>query len=230
MQQLVLDLLTPPAPTLAGFVPGRNTELLATLIKMGARTGREKYLYLWGEHGAGKSHLLHAVAASASGRFVAASPAIRLDFGDDDTQLLAIDDVEQLSDAGAIDLFNVFNARRESGALLLVSGPCPPARLKLRPDLVTRLAWGLVFQAHALTDGEKIAALQAHAANRGFGLGEDAGRYLLTHWRRDMASLFAALDALDRYSLETKRPVSVPLLREALKIAPRRYADPEEGD
>ena len=105
---------------------------------------------------------------------------------------------------------------RDGGGALLASGPCPPAQLKLRPDLVTRLAWGLVFQVHALTDEEKITALQTHAAARGFAFSREAGEYLLTHWRRDMASLFSALDALDRHSLETKRPITLPLLREVL--------------
>ena len=41
--------------------------------------------------------------------------------------------------------------------------------------------------------------------------------YLLRHARRDMGSLIAALDSLDRYSLETGRPVTVPLLKAALQ-------------
>jgi DnaA family protein len=56
----------------------------------------------------------------------------------------------------------------------------------------------------------------AHAHVRGFALGEEVAAYLLTHSRRDMGSLMAALDSLDRYSLETGRPVTVPLLKEAL--------------
>ena len=42
--------------------------------------------------------------------------------------------------------------------------------------------------------------------------------YLLTHFRRDMQSLSAMLDALDRYSLETQRPITMPLLRELLQL------------
>jgi DnaA family protein len=41
--------------------------------------------------------------------------------------------------------------------------------------------------------------------------------YLLRHAPRDMASLIAILDALDRYSLEQKRPVTLPLVRDALE-------------
>ena len=97
-------------------------------------------------------------------------------------------------------------------------------RLALREDLVTRLAWGLVYQVHALTDEEKARALADYATGRGFRLLPDVSEYLLTRANRDLASLVATLDALDRYSLETKRPVTVPLARELLQAASRRDA------
>ena len=47
-------------------------------------------------------------------------------------------------------------------AALVAAGSAPPAQLALRDDVRTRLAWGLVYQLHALTDAEK-AARAAHA-------------------------------------------------------------------
>ncbi|MCK7496103.1 MAG: hypothetical protein MZW92_38055 [Comamonadaceae bacterium] len=44
--------------------------------------------------------------------------------------------------------------------------------------------------------------------------------YLLRHGERDLPSLMAVLDALDRVSLEQQRPVTLPLLREALGSIP----------
>jgi DnaA family protein len=46
--------------------------------------------------------------------------------------------------------------------------------------------------------------------------------FLLTRARRDLPTLLATLDALDRYSLETRRPVTVPLARELLHIGGRQ--------
>ena len=74
-----------------------------------------------------------------------------------------------------------------------------------------------MYQVQALTDAEKIQALTSHAAGRGFDLQPGVADYLLRHWRRDLPSLLAALDTLDHYSLATKRPVTVPLLREVLR-------------
>jgi DnaA family protein len=40
--------------------------------------------------------------------------------------------------------------------------------------------------------------------------------YLLNHTARDMQSLLRVLEALDRFSLETRRPITLPLLRQLL--------------
>ena len=79
------------------------------------------------------------------------------------------------------------------------------------------MGWGLIYRLHSLTDDEKIAALTTAAAARGLTLSAGVLPYLLSHYRRDMSSLSEMLDALDRYSLETQRPITLPLLREWLQ-------------
>ncbi len=59
---------------------------------------------------------------------------------------------------------------------------------------------------------------------RALDLGEDVIAYLLQHARRDMANLIGILDALDRYSLEKKRPVTLPLVRDALESIKDKFA------
>jgi DnaA family protein len=167
-------------------------------------------LYVWGESGAGKTHLLRAFALESGAPYLSADG---YDAGVA-SPMLAIDDVERLSDEQQIALFNAFNER--SFRLLVVAASASPRDVGLRRDLATRLATGLTYRLTALTDDEKRAALAAHAKARGFALGEDVAGYLLTHARRDMGSLISALDALDRYSLETGRAVTVPLLKAAL--------------
>ena len=89
--------------------------------------------------------------------------------------------------------------------------------LPLREDLRTRIGSGLVLQVHPLTDGEKRAALVQHADGRGLKLPDEVLSYLLSRHARDMGSLVALVEALDRYSLQTRRAVTLPLLREALR-------------
>lgn len=201
MQQLVLDIAPPPAPDFDNYLAGPNAEALARVRGLAAGSLREAVLYLWGDPGSGRSHLLQAAAR--------ANPA-----------LVIADDVETLDAAAQQRLFAAINAARDGGAPVLAAGRAPPAQLALREDLRTRLAWGLVYQLRPPADAEKAVHLKAEAARRGLDLGDDVLRYLLSRLPRDLASLSAVLDALDRYSLATRRPVTLPLLREALEKDP----------
>ena len=214
MKQLVLDITAPPAPTFGNFVVGCNVEAVLHLRAAIAGKG-ERVVYLWGEPGSGRTHLLRAVVEEA-GKDAAYVACNANSTFDDDTHLLATDDIERLGADAQVALFNRYNTLREQGGSLIASGSVPPVQLKLRADLLTRLGWGLVMQVRALTDEEKSKALRQHAKARGFVLSPEVIVYLLTHAPRDMGALFTILDALDRYSLETKRAVTVPLVRELL--------------
>jgi DnaA family protein len=220
MKQLLLEISSGFTPTLDNFVAGRNAEVLQALSESAAGAQPERFIYLWGEPSGGKTHLLHAFVKAVSRRglksvYVQCGAALPDDLEGCDA--VALDDVDRLDGEGQIALFNLYNRLREGRGRLLTSGPCAPAQLPMRPDVVTRLGWGLVYQIHGLSDDEKVQALHAHAASRGFRLGAGVAEYLLRHWRRDLPSLLGALDTLDRYSLETKRPITVPLLRETLR-------------
>jgi DnaA-homolog protein len=220
--QLVLDLSLRAQPTLDNFVVGRNMELIHVLRGMLAAEPQERFVYIWGNPGSGRSHLLKAMVDAFRQRHMSASYLrcghdSEIASGCEQLGALAVDDVERLGGNAQIALFNLYNQMREGPGMLLVSGAMPPAQLKLREDLVTRLGWGLVFLVHGLNDEEKTQALKTHAMNRGFELPQEAAVYLLSHERRDMPSLLAVLDALDNYSLQTKRPVTLPLLREIMQ-------------
>ena len=196
MRQLGLDILAPRAPTLGNFVAGANAEALATLRAIADGNLAESVVYLWGEPGCGRSHLLHA----------ARRPGVTL-----------ADDVETLDGPAQVALFNRINEARESGGTVLAAGNAPPARLVLREDLRSRLGWGLVYQLKALTDDDKRLWLRAEGARRGLGIEDDVASYLLARVRRDMPFLEALVGHLDRHALEQQRRVTVPLVRDMLR-------------
>ena len=231
MKQLALDFASPPLPTLDNFVAGRNGELLEILRRLAGQQPHERYVFIWGRPGCGRSHLLRGTAnalqrAGAAAAYIACKAGIQLADGLERLDCVALDDVDRLDAEGQLAAFDLCNALRERSGALLASAAAPPVQLKLREDLVTRLAWGLVYQVHALADEEKARALADHAASRGFRLAPEVCEYLLTRMQRDMPSLLAMLDALDRYSLETKRPVTLPLARELLLASGQRRLDP----
>jgi DnaA family protein len=131
--------------------------------------------------------------------------------------LISVDDADHLDAAAQAALFRIHNLVRESnGSCLITSASLPPASLAVRDDLRTRLAWGLVFQMQALSDEEKLQAIDQTAVERGMNLSPEVGPWLIKHFHRDMPSLMAVMEALDLYSLETKRAVTLPLLKEML--------------
>jgi len=225
MKQLLLDIAPPSLPTLENFVPGRNMELFQILRNILEGQEQERFIYLWGGKGCGKSHLLQAVAETCTrnkldAAYINCGITQNSNTGFpvfDKIDCLTIDDVGHLNASKQIDLFNLYNhIRDECHSLMLVSGSVPPSQLNLREDLVTRLGWGLVYQVHELSDDEKIQAMKNHAMRKGFTLPQDVCNYLLRHVKRDLPSLIVTLDALDLYSLREKRPITIPMLRELL--------------
>jgi DnaA family protein len=198
MRQLVLDIGPPVEPDFDNYVAGPNAEALERVRSLAAGGAGEAIVYLWGEPGSGRTHLLRAAAR--------ANP-----------ELVIADDVETLDEGAQQRLFAAINAAREGEPPVLAAGRHPPAQLALREDLRTRLAWGLVYQLKPLTDAEKALHLRAQAARRGLRLSDEVIGYLLSRLPRDLSTLNAVLAALDRYSLATKRPLTLPLVREALE-------------
>lgn len=201
MQQLPLAISPPPAPTFDNFIEGANSEALLRVRELAEGRLRETIVYLWGEPGSGRSHLLRSAAAGAA----------------PERQLVVADDVHALDEPAQISLFNAINLARDGRGAVLAAGNAPPGQLALRDDLRSRLGWGLVYQLKALTDEDKARHLRAEAEHRGLRLSDEVIHYLLTHLPRDLPSLNSAIELLDRYSLSRQRHITLPLVREALK-------------
>jgi DnaA family protein len=223
MKQLVLDIRSDAPPTLDNFVVGANSELVASLSLLA--TDRSllpaPHLYLWGTSGKGRSHLLQAAVAvaAANGRqtHYLSADTVRDALPETPDALLAIDDIDRLRPEAQIALFNAFNRARLNGQSLLLAGLQPPLALALREDLRTRIGQSLIFEVQPLDDDSRAAILATLAERRGLRLGDDVVDFLMRHGRRDLPSLLAAFNALDAASLEQKRPITLPLLREMMQ-------------
>jgi DnaA-homolog protein len=242
-RQFALDLTRPPQASLDHFLPGQDSALLSTLREIveswekGARASiqenalNQRWIYWWGPEGSGRTHLLSALgnAAGKMGFMHFALgpnepiswihleeklPSLTLN---DTPSVITVDDVDRLDERSVGALFRILNEVQASKAIyIFMAGNAAPGSLKLREDLRTRLGWGLIFQTTLLNDDEKILALQHAALERGLVLSPDVLPWLLNRFYRDMPNLMALIDALDAYSLETKRAVTLPLVRELL--------------
>lgn len=243
-RQFALDIGHTPAPSLNNFLTGANLALhstLQTLVKSWETKSQtiendnvlnKRWIYWWGSEGSGRTHLLDALGNSAKQlglEYFSLSPSepvswVRLEeklpelSASNQVSVITADDVDRLDERQVASLFRILNEIQASkGIHIFMAGNAAPGALSLREDLRTRLGWGLVFQTHLLDDDEKIQALEQAAQARGLVLSPDVLPWLLNRFYRDMPNLMALIDALDAYSLETKRAVTLPLVRELLQ-------------
>ncbi len=225
--QIPFDFFLPEAPRFDNFIVGDNGEAVARLRALTAVSHEPsaRAIVLWGGPSVGKSHLLAAVQADAglggiSALFLDASRAFPADpfVG---SQILCVDDADQLNAEQQAWLFTAFNHVAQSGGVTIATGQTPPARWPLRDDIRTRMGSGLAFELLPVPQDDLPAALSAYAAGRGFDVSNEVLTFLLSHHQRDIASLCKTLAGVDRLSLALKRRVTVHLLRTYLNETAR---------
>ena len=224
MKQIALDIGLASGPTLASFFAGPNEAALKHLqLWAGSPTRSPVPTYLWGATGSGKTHLLKAVREAlreqgAIGGWMDASVLEPPEFNEAWSVVL-LDDVHLYTAVQQHAAFNWFVNAQTHQRGLLAAGELPPADLKLREDLRTRLGWGHVFALLPLSEPERRAVLRRQADDRGVFLGDEVMDYMLTRFSRDLGSLTELLSLIDGYSLQTKRPITIALIKSMMDNA-----------
>ncbi len=222
MQQFTLNVAVDTGPTLENFLPIGNEAAHQHLRLWLGDTARRSPvpIYLWGASGAGKSHLLRAVQRGLTER---GEPFGHLDIAADEPpsfdvawRVVLMDDVHRFNAVQQHAAFNWFVNAQTTGCSVLAAGDAPPANLLLRDDLRSRLGWGDIFALQALSDEAQQQVLRASAAARGLALSDEVLGYMSTRFSRDLGNLMQWLDKLDQYALQTKRAITVPMLKEML--------------
>lgn len=232
MKQLALDIGLAAGPSLANFLAGPNLSavqhLQLWLGQGGAATTRSPVpTYLWGPAGSGKTHLLKAVRESL--REHGASSQHGVGWMDANTltppdyqetwAVVLMDDVHRYTTEQQHVAFNWFVNAQTHQRAVLAAGELPPGELQLREDLRTRLGWGHVFALHVLDESARRSVLRQAADARGVFLSDDVMDFMLTRFSRDLGSLMELLELLDGYSLQTKRAITIPLIKSMLDNA-----------
>lgn len=222
MKQIALDIGLAGGPTLENFFPGPNTFALSHLKLWAASSTRSPVsTYLWGPQGSGKTHLLEAVRGAlremgAECGWMDASQAVWPEFHENWAAVL-LDDVHLYGAEQQQRAFNWFVNAQANQLAVLASGLWPVAQLPLREDVRTRLGWGHIFELQLLNEADRRAVLRQRADARGVFLSDEVMDFILRRFSRDLGSLMQLLDQLDGYALQTRRAVTVPLIRSMLE-------------
>ena len=227
MRQLPLGVRLPDRAEFASFLPGHNCEALehSRRIAQGELSG---LTWLCGPHGAGKTHLLQAICATASERLRAgfvplaqlASLGVGVLEGLPQLECLSLDDIDSI--AGDLDweraIFGLLRELEDSGGRLVLAAQAPPALLPWTlADLGSRCGAGAIFQLRVLDEHEQYEALQLRARLRGLELPVETWHWLQRRFPRDMRTLYELLDTLDVAALAAQRRLTVPFIREVLR-------------
>jgi len=226
-EQLTLQFDTNAEQSFASFYTGCNTEAVTYLKDISNHQG-EQQLFIWGDKGTGKSHLLQACCQAAHRNKM---NAFYLDIANKDLikpsvldglesfDLVCIDNIQHCAGdkSWELGLFNFYNRQRSNNKHLLIAANCPPKFLKLQlPDLKTRLSWGLTLKLNELSDDDLIAAFTCKAKYLGLDIPEPVGEFLKKNYSRNLSDLWALLPKLEQATLVAKRKLSVPFLKEIL--------------
>ena len=224
--QLPLALGMPPDQRLHTYQQAPDG-LLAQLQALAKGEARDA-VFLQGAHAVGKTHLLLACCAateqagrhpvylalaSLGGRLAAAIEGL------DQADLVAVDDVDAIAGQreDEVALFNLHNAVRDAGGVLVYAAGVGPDALPLvLPDLRSRLAQCARWTLPVLDDAGRAGLLRQRAASRGLDFDDAALEWMLRRCSRDLASLTALFERLDRASMAAQRRLTVPFLRQVL--------------
>ena len=198
-------------------------------LRLAAAGKGETALFVEGGEGSGKTHLLLAACRAAhdagrSARYLpvaafAGALATMLE-GLDANELVALDgiDAAAASKADCEALFHLHNRLRDAGRTLLYASRLPAGDPEWSlSDLRSRLGQGLRVSLDALDDDGRREALRRRAARRGLELDDAVLDWLFRRVERDLKSLTALLDRLDRAALAAQRRLTVPFVRRVIE-------------
>jgi chromosomal replication initiator protein len=230
-----------PDYTFENFVVGPSNRLAhASCVAVSQSPGNTyNPLFIYGNSGLGKTHLLHAVChsmtAAGDNRAIAflsceefVNSFIRA-IGQGDlsgfqnqfrtVEALIIDDVQFLSDReqSQEEFFHTFNALYNNGRQIILSADSSPADIPaLEERLISRFSWGLVARIDPPSHDTRVAIVKKKANLRGLTISDDIAEYIARKVRANIRELEGALTTLQATANTKGTEITMDLARSAL--------------
>src|SRR5881227_889135 len=226
------------------FVIGKSNELAAAAAQAVAQAPGKVYnpLFIYGDTGLGKTHLMPAIAHG----IVERHPETRITFiGTEqftndlvasiqnrttaefrrrfrETDLLLVDDVHFLKGKEAMqeEFFHTFNALYEGGRQIVLTSDRPPSEIPgLEARLVSRFQWGMVADIELPDLEHRIAILRqkAHLDHLELTIPEEVIRFIAENVRSSVRELEGSIIKLLAFASLKHQEITIELAREALR-------------
>jgi len=241
VQRLESGLRLHPDYTFDNFVVGPSNRLAhASCVAVSQSLGNTyNPLFLYGNSGLGKTHLLHAVCCEARhrangavtqllsceefiNRFIRAIEQGNLagfqsQFRTVDA--LVIDDVQFLRERerSQEEFFHTFNALYNNGKQIILSADSPPAEIpSLEARLISRFNWGLVARIDPPSYETRVAIVQKKAHLRGLDITDEIAEYIARKVQANIRELEGALTNIYALAITDGEQISLELAQRAL--------------
>ena len=224
--QLTLSLDPTPATSFETFHVGEANAVAHRSVRAFVDgSSADRQIFLWGEAGAGKSHLLSAACQTVSGlgyriAYLPGELAGQRDalVGLEQCELVCIDDLQRLGHAAEIDLCQCIERCRAANTMLLFAADRPPEELGLaREELLGLLDLGPRFRVGALEGDALRDALRESVDRRSLQVGDDVLDYLFRRFEPRLATLLPVLERLVDEALNERRKLTVARVRSAIE-------------
>ncbi len=234
-------LVLHPDYTFENFVVGPSNRLAHASCVAVSQSPADTYnpLFLYGNSGLGKTHLLHGACHATKkhftnwriqnlscedfvNRFIRAIERGKVagfqdEFRSVDT--LVIDDVQFLREReqSQEEFFHMFNALYNSGKQIVLSADSAPVDIpSLEDRLISRFNWGLVVRIDPPSYDTRVAIVKKKAHVRGLQITDEIAEYVARKVHANIRELEGALTAIYAVATTTGKPITMGLARTAL--------------
>ncbi len=178
-------------------------------------------LWLFGEPGVGKTHLVHILVSEVEQSIIVVDPSYELS-GLAQFNLVIIDDIESwLGDLQQErSIFGLFEELRLAENRLVVTAKQSVEHTDFAlPDLKSRMCALYRYRVLPVPDDQKIVFLQELVEHRGFSLTTEVSNFLVRHVPRTQTELIRIVDKLDQASLiREKKEITIPFVKKIFNI------------
>jgi chromosomal replication initiator protein len=231
-----------PDYTFDNFVVGPSNRLAhASCVAVSQSPGNTyNPLFVYGNSGLGKTHLLHAVCFETQRKsngaviqFLSCEDFVNrfiraIEEGDlsgfqsqfRTVDMLVIDDVQFLRERehSQEEFFHTFNALYNNGKQIILSADCPPSKIpSLETRLISRFNWGLVTRIDPPSYETRIAIVQKKAHVRGLDISDEIAEYIARKVHANIRELEGALTTIYAVATTTKKEIDLELAQTALE-------------
>ncbi|NNG36892.1 chromosomal replication initiator protein DnaA [Nakamurella aerolata] len=224
------------------FVTGASNRFSQAAAVAAAEAPGRTYnpLFIWGESGLGKTHLLHGIGLYAQRLF----PGIKVryvsseEFTNDfinslrddrkvafqrryrDVDVLLVDDIQFLQgkESTQEEFFHTFNTLYNANKQIVLTSDSPPKRLETLEDRMrTRFEWGLITDIQPPELETRIAILRKKCVQDNNNVPDDVLEFIATHIERNIRELEGALIRVTAFASLNKQPAELALAQTVLR-------------